>query len=247
MKEISCLLIWFWWESFSGILLIALSHLYQHLYASIPNTHNNTVCSVYGTIPVLSKTVDCYNGYGDHASIYLSKVLEENNEMKASSHPPNDHNLVLPNSHANSSYFDAMKQGVLVKSQNGSVYMTPLCRTMDYCSKSPFCPTQEGKCDLVFDYNSHFRPALEHYALVPGESPSLFHSESRAEVGFWSPRVCVPSTSHALKPTHEFETISFSISVKGFTHQQARSSSKSYEANCYKLLSTPMYPICNSL
>ena len=26
----------------------------------------------------------------------------------------------------------------------------------------------------MFDYNSHFRPALEHYALVPGESPSPY-------------------------------------------------------------------------
>ena len=135
----------------------------------------------YGAIPILSKTVDCSNGCRIYANGDPSRIHGEDNEMRIRRFvPSNAHNICLPNSHAHSSareIFDAMKCGVLIKSQNGNVYVTPLCRVIVYCGNSTSSTPdilQKEKCTIVFDYKSHFRPALEHYALVPGESPSPY-------------------------------------------------------------------------
>ena len=135
----------------------------------------------YGTIPVLSKTVDCSYGCRIYANGDPSQIHEKDTEMRTRCFvPSNAHNICLPTNHAHPSaceIFDAMKRGVLIESQNGNVYVTPLCRTMVYCGNSSSSTPvllEKEQSTQVFDYNSHFRPALERYALIPGKSPSPY-------------------------------------------------------------------------
>jgi len=126
----------------------------------------------YGTIPVLTEYVDCSKG--------ACRILS--NKQKARVSHPVAHTVVLPENHPQSlskDIFDAMGDGIVLEVVDGRVYVTPLCRTIVYCSNSS-SPAQEAvpinkdQPTRVFDYNTHFRPALEHYALIQGQSPLPF-------------------------------------------------------------------------
>ena len=191
--------------------------------SSPPSANEVQIRVFYGTIPVLSKTIDCSNGCRIYANDDPSHIHKEDTGMitRCSSTPPKGHSILcLPSNHAHTSaseIFDAMKRGVLIESQNGNVYVTPLCRTVVYCgnsSSSTPVPLEKDKCTKVFGYNSHFRPALERYALIRGESPSPYFILSLGQM-WGSGRhmtenlVSIIITNSQAK--HELETI-------GFTH-----------------------------
>ena len=94
--------------------------------------------------------------------------------------PPEAKNIALPDNHPQScarDIFNAMRRGVLIEASDGNVYVTPLCRTVVYCANSPTDvaqPLEKEVRSKVFDYKNHFRPALEHYALVHSQSPTPY-------------------------------------------------------------------------
>ena len=94
--------------------------------------------------------------------------------------PPDAKNIVLPDNHPQESahdIFEAMRRGVIIEASEGNVYVTPLCRTVVYCSSSPSDVAQPLEKEVrtkVFDYQNYFRPALEHYALVHSQSPTPY-------------------------------------------------------------------------
>lgn len=122
----------------------------------------------YGTICVLNKTIDCSNG---------CRIVADGVSNRFHGDDLNVHTLHLPKTHVHTSaqqIFDTMEQGIHVKSENGNIYVTPLCRTMVYCgssSTSTPCTLEKDTCSKVFDYSSHFRPALEHFAITSGGPP----------------------------------------------------------------------------
>ena len=126
----------------------------------------------YGTISVLSEEVDCSAG--------KCRIVSSKSPRTAPTGYPSMHTVVLPDNHPQAlsrDIFSAMENGIVLEVSNGDVYVTPLCRTMIYCSNSP-SPSQKAQSisreypTCVFSYNQHFRPALEHYALIQGQSPS---------------------------------------------------------------------------
>jgi hypothetical protein len=131
----------------------------------------------YGTIQVHSEFVDCSNGPCQIISnrSYANATPEENRKF-GYTHP-----IVLPENHPQAlskDIFDAMGNGIVLNvNSEGGICVTPLCRTIVYCSGSA-SPGQEAaqlnkdRPTKVFDYTNHFRPALEHYALIQGQSPS---------------------------------------------------------------------------
>lgn len=139
----------------------------------------------YGSISVLSEKVDCSNGRCRIVSTRSpyspsSSCEDQTHFVSGGNGYPTTHTLVLPDTHPQAlsrDIFDAMGNGIVLEVSNGDIYVTPLCRTMIYCSSSP-SPSQEARsigkdqATGVFSYNQHFRPALEHYALIQGQSPS---------------------------------------------------------------------------
>lgn len=129
----------------------------------------------YGTIQVVSEFVDCSKG---SCRILSSKNVEERQRYFYNC----AHKIVLPETHPQSlskGIFDAMGEGIMLEASDGNIYITPLCRTVVYYSNSasPSVDAVQINKDQptrVFDYNNHFRPALEHYALIQGQSPSPY-------------------------------------------------------------------------
>ncbi len=132
----------------------------------------------YGSILVETKYVDCSEG--------ACRILSKQSypcapaEEKRYGGYGNSQRVFLPENHPQSlskNIFDAMGNGIVMEVSDGNVYITPLCRTIVYCSSSA-SPGQEASLlnkdqpTKVFDYMNHFRPALEHYALIQGQSPS---------------------------------------------------------------------------
>lgn len=130
----------------------------------------------YGTIPVHTELVDCSKGACRIIS-NRSYATPESNKFGST------HSIALPDEHPQSrskDIFEAMGNGIVLDvSSDGCVYVTPLCRTVVYCSSST-APCHEAaeiskdQPTRVFDYANHFRPALEHYALIQGQSPSPY-------------------------------------------------------------------------
>lgn len=133
----------------------------------------------YGTIQVHAEFVDCSNGPCRIVSnrSYAS-AMPEHQKKFGYTHP-----ILLPENHPQAlskDIFDAMGNGIVLDVNNeGGICVTPLCRTIVYCSSSA-SPGQEAaqlNKDVptkVFDYTNHFRPALEHYAVIQGQSPSPY-------------------------------------------------------------------------
>lgn len=126
----------------------------------------------YGSISVLSEEVDCSAG--------KCRIVSADSPRTMPPGQPPMHTIVLPDNHQQTlarNIFSAMENGIILEVVNGDVYVTPLCRTMIYCSTSPSpsqkaLPITKEYPSCVFSYNQHFRPALEHYALIQGQSPS---------------------------------------------------------------------------
>ena len=134
----------------------------------------------YGSIPVLTEYINCSKGCHIFSNQPLSNLSPE--EKATRSNYSCESNLVLPENHPqglSKDIFNAMVNGIVLDVNDGCVYVTPLCRTIVYCSNSP-TPGHEAvqlnkdQATKVFDYHNHFRPALEHYALIQGESPSPY-------------------------------------------------------------------------
>lgn len=133
----------------------------------------------YGTLQVHTESVDCSKGPCRVVSnrSYSCATLEDQKKFGYT------HSIVLPENHPQAlskDIFDAMGNGIVLDvSGDGGIYVTPLCRTIVYCSPSA-SPGQEAvqlnkdRATKVFDYTNHFRPALEHYALIQGQSPSPY-------------------------------------------------------------------------
>lgn len=133
----------------------------------------------YGTIQVLSEYVDCSKGSCRIVSSSRNSGIEERQQRYFYNCA---HKIVLPETHPQSlskGIFGAMEEGIVLDVSEGSVYVTPLCRTVVYYSSSA-SPTNDAvqinkdQPTRVFDYNNHFRPALEHYAVMQGQSPSPY-------------------------------------------------------------------------
>lgn len=133
----------------------------------------------YGTIQVHSEFVDCSNG--------PCRIISNHSYSCAS---PEDkkrfgytQQIFLPENHPQAlskNILDAMGNGIVLDVSNeGGVYVTPLCRTIVYCSGSA-SPGQDAaqlnkdRPTKVFDYANHFRPSVEQYALIQGQSPSPY-------------------------------------------------------------------------
>lgn len=127
----------------------------------------------YGTILARTEYIDCSKGACRivAGSSYTSQ--------KVMAHC-NDHLIELPESHpqaVSKDIFGAMGNGIVLEVIEGRIYVTPSCQTIVYCSNSA-SPSQEAlqinkdQPTKVFDYSNHFRPSLEHYAILQGQSPS---------------------------------------------------------------------------
>jgi hypothetical protein len=137
----------------------------------------------YGSIPVHTEYLDCKNGcriFSSEESLPPSASWQEDEKMIRFFGPPEAKNIVLPDNHPQScarDIFNAMRRGVLIEASDGNVYVTPLCRTVVYCGSSSTNlaqPLEKEVRSKVFDYRGHFRPALEHYALVHSQSPTPY-------------------------------------------------------------------------
>ena len=118
----------------------------------------------YGCVTVHDEYLDCEKG-----NIIISHTSTEDKQFQ---------NIVLPDNHPHPQardIFNGMQRGVLIEASDGNVYVTPLCRTVVYCGSSSTDlarPLEKEVRSKVFDYRNHFRPALEHYALVHSQSPT---------------------------------------------------------------------------
>lgn len=130
----------------------------------------------YGTILARTEYVDCSKGA---CRILSSPAYQSPSAIKKVMNPT-DQQVELPDDHPQSlskDIFSAMGNGIVVEVAHGSIYVTPLCRTIVYCSNMA-APSQDAvqlNKDIptkVFDYNSHFRPSLEHFAIFQGPSPA---------------------------------------------------------------------------
>lgn len=137
----------------------------------------------YGSIPVCTEYFDCNKGcriFSSDDSLSSSANWQDEEKMIRYLGPPDAKNIVLPDNHPQAcarDIFNAMRRGVLIEACDGNVYVTPLCRTVVYCSNSPTDVAQPLEKEVrtkVFDYTNHFRPALEHYALVHSQSPTPY-------------------------------------------------------------------------
>jgi hypothetical protein len=112
----------------------------------------------YGSVMVHDEYVDCTN---------RCRIVSSDGFL-----PPAEYkNIVLPENHPHSSardIFNDMGRGVLIEAYNGSVYVTPRCRTVVYRGSSSGVMAQLRKeiRSKVFDYRENFRPDFEHYNLV---------------------------------------------------------------------------------
>ena len=135
----------------------------------------------YGSIPVHTEHLDCKNGCRIFSSEdTLPSSASSSQEDEKMTQFPEAKNIVLPDNHPQScarDIFNAMRRGVLIEASEGNVYVTPLCRTVVYCGSSSTDLAQLLEKEVrskVFDYRNHFRPALEHYALVHSQSPTPY-------------------------------------------------------------------------
>ena len=134
----------------------------------------------YGSIPVHTEYLDCKNGCRISSSeefLPPSASWQKDEKMIQFFEAKN---IVLPDNHPQSCAHDiinAMRHGVLIEASDGDVYVTPLCCTVVYCGSSSTDvaqPLEKEVRSKVFDYRNHFRPALEHYALVHSQSPTPY-------------------------------------------------------------------------
>ncbi len=183
-----------------------------------PPSNEVNIRVFYGSIPILSKNVDCSNGCRIYANGDASK--NDDDVMSKCFGPPGSQCICLPDSHAHPSakqVFEAMKRGILIESRDGNIYVTPLCRTMVYCgntSSDPAMSLEKEKCSKVFDYNACFRPALDHYALNPGKSPNPYFILSLGQT--WGPGRHVTENLVSVVITHS--RAKHEIEAIGYTH-----------------------------
>ena len=125
----------------------------------------------YGSISVHTEYLDCING---------CRIISESSDKSLPFRQKDEKIIMLPDNHPHScarDIFNAMQRGVLIETSDGNVYVTPLCGTVVYCANSPTDvaqPLDKEVRSKVFDYKNHFRPALEHYALVHSQSPTPY-------------------------------------------------------------------------
>ena len=164
-----------------------LSDLVDHpptpTMSATPSSSQLRIRIFYGSIPVHTEDLDCKNGcriFSSEDSPSLSASLQADEKMIRLLGPPEAKNVVLPDNHPQScarDIFNAMRRGILIETSDGNVYVTPLCRTVVYCGSSLTelaQPLEKEVRSKVFDYINHFRPALEHYALVHSQSPTPY-------------------------------------------------------------------------
>ena len=185
-----------------------------------PPSNEVNVRVFYGTIQILSENVDCTNGCRIYANETLNRVNSDDDIMSRCYGPSGAQSICLPDTHAHpmaKEIFGAMKRGILIKSEDGNVYVTPLCRTMVYCGNSSSDPSmalEKDKSSKVFDYNSCFRPALDHYAFNPGKSPNPYFILSLGQS--WGPGRHVTENLVSIVITHS--RAKHEIEAIGLTH-----------------------------
>ena len=131
----------------------------------------------YGSILVQTKYVDCSKGV---CRILSQQSYSCTSDEKRYGSYADSQRVFLPENHPQSlskNIFDAMGNGIVLEVSDGNIYVTPLCRTIVYCSNSASPGVDatllnKDQPTKVFDYLNHFRPALEHYAIIQGQSPS---------------------------------------------------------------------------
>ena len=137
----------------------------------------------YGSITVHTECLDCDKGcriFSSKESLSSSASWQEDEKTIQFLGLPNAKNIALPNNHPQScaqDIFNAMQRGVLIEASDGNLYVTPLCDTVVYCgslSSEPAQPLEKEVRTKVFDYRHHFRPALDHYALVHSHRPTPY-------------------------------------------------------------------------
>jgi hypothetical protein len=125
----------------------------------------------YGSVIVHDEYVDCAN---------VCRIISSDEFLPPAEYMTLYNNIVLPENHPDSSardIFNAMQRGVLIEVFDSNIYVTPLCRIVVYCGSSSTDlaqPLEKEIRSIVFDYRGHFRPALEHSALVHSQSPSPY-------------------------------------------------------------------------
>lgn len=91
--------------------------------------------------------------------------------------PSQAQQIMLPQSHPNhiaKDIFDAMTRGLVLEMVDNDIYATALCRTVVYYGSSACEQSyalEKEQRTKVFDYNNHFLPSLEQYALGQGHMP----------------------------------------------------------------------------
>jgi len=151
-------------------------------FAFVPSMLNRNVAKLtilYGSITVHTETVDCTVGcrvfYGPlHNRQVLDPVLEE--DLFG---PSNAVQLALMPGHpspAGRELFPLFKRGLIVRVENGSVFVTPLAPLQVYYGANPYgesFPLAREESTCVFDYNKQFLPALGHYMLNKTQPPLI--------------------------------------------------------------------------
>ena len=186
-----------------------------------PPSYNEVNIQVfYGAVPILSENVDCTNGCRIYANETLNRVSGNDDIMSKSFGPSGAQSICLPDTHPHpqaNEIFEAMERGILIKTEDGNVYVTPLCRTMVYCGNSSSDPSmvlERDKSSKVFDYKSSFRPALDHYAFNLGKTPNPYFILSLGQS--WGPGRHVTENLVSIVITHS--RAKHEIEAIGLTH-----------------------------
>lgn len=141
-----------------------------------PNQLNISV--YYGSVQVLSKTVQCSKGCRIYSGQYSTPTTDDQAATFESCFGPLEADQIcLPSTHPlpeAQQIFDSMNRGLLIEMHENNIYATPLCRTIVYCGTSYYQTSQQLEKERrmkVFDYQEHFQPALEQYSLNRGPAP----------------------------------------------------------------------------
>ena len=151
-------------------------------FAFVPSMLNRNMAKLtilYGSTTIHTETVDCTIGcrvfYGPlHNRQILDPVLEERLFG-----PHNTVPIALSPIHPSpvgKELFANFKRGLIVKIENGSVFVTPLAPLIVYYGANPYgesYPLTRGESTCVFDYNKQFLPALGHYMLNKTQPPLI--------------------------------------------------------------------------
>lgn len=151
-------------------------------FAILPSMSSRNIAKLtilYGSTTVYEETVDCTVGcrvfYGAlHNRQILDPILEE--ELFG---PYDAVQVALKPNHpspAARELFANFKRGLIVKVENGSVFVTPLAPLVVYYGANPYgesYPLTRGESTCVFDYNKQFIPALGHYMLNKTQPPLI--------------------------------------------------------------------------